>query len=60
MLKVFGTTRCRRCGSALEHTTDAPSPASVAASLDARLVCINCGLSRPLIYAHVRLANQTT
>jgi hypothetical protein len=56
MLKIFGTTRCRRCGSTLEHTTEQPDDGSVETfwSPDSKLVCRSCGLSRPVIYAHVR------
>jgi hypothetical protein len=55
MLKLFGTNRCRRCGSSLEHTTDEPDgPPENVGRPDAKLVCLSCGLSRPLIYAHVR------
>jgi len=55
MLKIFGTTRCRRCGNALEHTTDLPdAPFDSAWSRDSKLVCRSCGFSRPVIYALVR------
>jgi len=55
MLKIFGTTRCRRCGSALEHTTDEPDAAATSLeSRDSRLICRSCGFSRPMVYAHVR------
>jgi hypothetical protein len=55
MLKILGTTRCRRCGSALEHTTDQPdAPIGSLWSRDSKLVCRLCGFNRPVIYAHVR------
>jgi hypothetical protein len=55
MLKLFGTTQCRRCGSTLEHAAD-ESDAAVGGVMrrDSRLVCRSCGFSRPVIYAHVR------
>ena len=55
MLKLFGTTRCRRCGSDLEHTTETTDSRVVSVwRPDARLVCPSCGFSRPVIYAYVR------
>ena len=55
MLRIFGTTQCRRCGSALERTTDLPdAPVQSLWSRDSKLVCRGCGFSRPVIYAHVR------